>query len=175
MYDRYLAGTWPPAAHLAGPVVVRRATSADQDNIVSLVRSERLNPNGLAWQRFLVATDSRGIAGAVQLRHHEDGSYELGSLVVRADVRRRGVAMMMVDTLLCNERRRIMAVTRKEMVPFFERWGFAPVGRRQAPPAVRRNHLIGSLFCVIGWLKGSRVRRLVILERDAAPLAWLPG
>ncbi len=169
MPEHYLAGTWPPAARLTGPVLVRRAGPSDQADIVALVRGEHLNPNGLEWPRFLVATDSRGLAGAVQLRHHVDGSFELGSLVVRQDVRLRGVAEMMIDTLLGEERRPVHAVTRRELVPFFARWGFVPVKRSRASAAVRRNHLIGSLMCVLAWLKGRRGHRLVILGRRAAP------
>jgi N-acetylglutamate synthase-like GNAT family acetyltransferase len=162
---------------LAGPVVVRRAAASDQPEIIELVRSERLNPNNLDWQRFLVASDSVGLAGAVQLRHHADGSFELGSLVVRADQRRRGVAAMMIDTLLGDERRRVMAITRRELVPFFERWGFAPVRRRHASAGVRLNHLIGSLVSVWSWFRGEPPRRLVILQRDTPPAAagWFPG
>ena len=156
---------------LTGPVVVRRASASDQPDIVALVRSERLNPKELDWQRFLVATDSLGLAGAVQLRHHADGSFELGSLVVRQDQRRRGVAAMMIDTLLADEQRRVMAITRRELVPFFARWGFAQVGRRQASPGVRLNHLMGSLAALWSMLKGQPAYRLVILQRDALPRA----
>ena len=36
---------------------IRPALPTDHEAIVGLVRSERLNPNGLEWPNFLVATE----------------------------------------------------------------------------------------------------------------------
>lgn len=69
---------------------IRRATSRDQDAIVALVRSERLNPTGLDWPHFVVAADDGGrLVGAVQLRWLADGARELGSLIVLPALRGR--------------------------------------------------------------------------------------
>jgi amino-acid N-acetyltransferase len=61
-------------------LTLRCATAADQAAIVRLVHSERLNPSALRWLNFIVAERDGEVIGAVQMRHHADGSRELGSL-----------------------------------------------------------------------------------------------
>jgi N-acetylglutamate synthase-like GNAT family acetyltransferase len=147
-------------------VVVRDATPDDQAAIVALVRSEHLNPNDLDWWRFVVAVDEQGLAGAVQLRENDDGSQELASLVVRADWRGLGIATRMIERLLLGRSGRIYAVTRHTMVAHFERWGFAPIETRQAPPAVRQRRLLGQLLGgLMSLLRRRRPLRLVVLKR----------
>lgn len=80
-------------------LTIRPATETDQVAIRTLVRSERLNPCG-DWPNFLVAVSRRGLVGAVQLRRHQDGSRELGSLVVRKEARRQWIASRLINTLL---------------------------------------------------------------------------
>jgi hypothetical protein len=41
-------------------IVIRRAIEADQTAIRALVRSERLNPNGLHWPNFWLAAGAEG-------------------------------------------------------------------------------------------------------------------
>jgi amino-acid N-acetyltransferase len=152
------------AVSRAGPIV-RRAAARDEPAIVALVRSERLNPTGLGWQRFVVAVDGDAIVGAVQIRHHADGSDELGSLVVRPEWRGRGVAARMIDVILAQHGGRLLAITYEGLVPYFERWGFRRVAGAQAPGAVRRNRWMGQAACVLSLLRLRRPRRLVILDR----------
>lgn len=149
-------------------LVFRPAVATDQPEISALVRSERLNPTGLDWRRFVVAVDGRGLAGAVQVRHHPDGSRELGSLVVRPPWRGRGVASRLVELALGAQREHVQLITYDALVPYFARWGFRPLRPAQAPRAVRRNHVLGSLAGVISLLKGRRPRRLHILDRPPA-------
>ena len=80
-------------------LTIRLATEMDQLAIRAMIRSERLNPTGLDWPSFMVATDERGLAGAVQLRRHRDGSRELGTLVVRKQARGHGIAGKLIDAL----------------------------------------------------------------------------
>jgi len=94
-----------------GGIVIRPAVSQEQDEIVTFVRSERMNPFDLDWRRFLLATDRSGIVATVQLRHHGDGSRELGSLVVRKDARRRNVASRLIGTLLASAPARVFMIT----------------------------------------------------------------
>ena len=81
---------------------IRPALPTDHDAIVGLVRSERLNPNGLEWPNFLVATEHDHLIGAVQLRRHHDGAQELGSLVVERSSRGKGLATRLIDSLLAS-------------------------------------------------------------------------
>jgi amino-acid N-acetyltransferase len=145
---------------------VRRATSDDQAAIVALVRSERLNPNGLHWQRFVVADDAAGrLIGAVQLRQHGDGGYELGSLVVTRPMRGLGTATRLIEALLMGHDGPMHMITVADHAQRYARWGFTPIEPAAAPGSVRRNHLLGRLARVISWIKGLPPRHLVILER----------
>src|SRR5689334_10945667 len=93
------------------PVTLRGARADDEPGIRALVRSERLNPFELDWRRFVVATDAGGIVGAVQLRKHDDGSRELGSLVVRRHARRHGIGSRLIDALLARDPPRVFMIT----------------------------------------------------------------
>jgi amino-acid N-acetyltransferase len=155
------------SAHLT----VRPATEADQVAIRALVRSERLNPYGLDWPNFLVAVGRGGLVGAVQLRRHRDGSRELGSLVVRQEARRQGIASRLINTLLAGANERVLLITAEAFAARYERWGFRQIEPAAAPAAIRRNYRIGTLVSVAALFRRRRIRRLVILDRDAsAPL-----
>jgi amino-acid N-acetyltransferase len=154
-------------ADATGPngLVIRAATERDQAAIRALVRSERLNPTGLHWRNFLVAVDGDGLAGAVQMRKHADGSRELGSLVVAARRRRQGIAARLIDTLLASERASVHMVTGAAHAAHYRRWGFRAIEPEQAPRSVRFNYRMGQLACVVSFLKRRDRRQLVILER----------
>ena len=146
-------------------VVVRRALEGDQAGIVALVRSEPLNPNGLHWHRFVVASDAQGLVGAAQLRRNSDGSHELASLVVRPRARGRGIAAQMIDRLVDGRRGRVFAVTRRPNLARFARWGFVEIDARDAARDVRTRRMIGQLASVVSLLRGRRPSALVVLER----------
>jgi amino-acid N-acetyltransferase len=162
------ASMWSAIASPA-PVLVRRATASDQEAIRALVLNERLNPTGLHWPRFVVATIGARVVGAVQMRHHPDGSLELGSLVVAPSQRGRGIAGRMIERLLADHEGRVHMITPRAHAERYVRWGFRGTTARRAPRSVRRNYRLGSL---VGWLaaplRGRLPRRLVVLERDVA-------
>jgi N-acetylglutamate synthase-like GNAT family acetyltransferase len=142
----------------------RPASADDQQAISDFVRSEHLNPTGLHWQRFTIALDNEGrLVGCVQVRHHRDGSRELGSFAVRPQWRKRGIGARLVERALLRDPGPVHLVTRRELAGYFSRWGFAPV-TRGAPMVLRLQRSIG---CVMGGLvsllKGRKPNRLVIL------------
>jgi amino-acid N-acetyltransferase len=152
----------------SGMLAIRNATERDHLAITTLVHSERLNPNDLDWRRFIVATDTTGILGAVQLRRHFDRSRELGSLVVRKDARGRGIASRLIDTLLAPVATRVLMITGAAFIAHYERWGFYRIQPMEAPIAVRRNYYLGSLIGgALSLLSGRRPRTLAILHRNA--------
>ena len=144
---------------------IRRAGSADEAAIHALVRAERLNPTGLRWPYFVVACDGERIVGAVQMRHHLDGSHELGSLVVAPGLRGQGLAAQMIDALLASFPGPVHMVTQRRHATHFERWGFRPVRTWRAPVAVRLNWLIGQSVALWSLLRLRQARRLTILGR----------
>ena len=152
-------------------VTIRPAIETDEVAIRTLVHSERLNPYGLDWPNFMVAVIGPVLVGAVQLRRHLDGSRELGSLVVRKEARRRGIASRLIDALLAGTNERVLLITVEAFAARYERWGFRPIEPAAAPAAIRRSYRLGSLASVTALLKFRRIRRLVILHRDeSAPL-----
>ena len=143
----------------------RPAVSQEEEEIVALVRSERLNPFDLDWRRFFVATDRSGIVAAAQLRYHGDGSRELGSLIVRKDARRRNVASRLISALLASAPARVFMITGAAFAAHYRRWGFKPVEPRTAPWPIMRNYFFGSLMGIQSWLAGRRPNTLAILVR----------
>lgn len=147
-------------------LVVRPAVAADQTAIHSLVKGERLNPNGLDWPNFRVAEIGSTIVGTVQMRRHADGSCELGSLVLAKPYRGRGIAALLIGQALAGHACAVHVVTARANSVHYRRWGFRTIAPARAPGAVWRNYCAGQL---IGgaWalLRGRAPRRLVILER----------
>lgn len=155
---------------------IRPATAADQDAIVTLVRSERLNPNGIDLQNFLVAMHGGRLIGAVQMRRHADGARELGSLVVERQARGQGLASQLVEALLAANPGQTFMITGKEHAAHFSGWSFRPIGAREAPASIRRNYrrgqVIGGAFAI---LQGRPINRLVILDRPDPEPSPPPG
>ena len=114
-------------------LAIRAATADDQNAIVGLVHSERLNPHGLEWPNFVVAVDGQALVGAAQIRKHKDGSRELGSLVVDRSYRRQGLASRLIDRLLAGEVGRVLVITGQLRAAYFARWGFRPITSGRAP------------------------------------------
>lgn len=156
-----------PARPLAGTLpTLRHAVAADLPAIRALVRAERLNPNDLRWQNFVVATLAGTVVGAAQIRHHEVGSHELGSLVVAPAHRGRGIADRMIGHLLDHHHGPVHVVTAVANARHYRRWGFHRVPVADAPPSVRANFWIGQIAGgVFSLLRGRAPRRLVILAR----------
>lgn len=124
-------------------VSIRPATEQDQQQILALARGERLKPFGLHWRNFIVAEKGGRIIGAVQLRTHRDGSYELGSLVVEAASRGQGIAAKLIDSRLAGKTDRILIVTGRAYADHYGRWGFKRIEPRLAPPCIRISYWLG--------------------------------
>jgi N-acetylglutamate synthase-like GNAT family acetyltransferase len=154
------------------PVIIRAARAADEPAILALVRSERLNPFDLDWRRFVLAIDSGGVVGAVQLREHDDGSRELGSLVVRRQARRHGVAARLIDALLALQRTRVFMITGTVFARHYVRWGFCRMEPMQAPWPILRNYWLGRLAGVQALLAGREPNALSVLQRQPAAAPW---
>lgn len=167
-----------PASHSLprpGRIRVRPATERDQQAIKALVRSERLNPTGLVWTNFIVATDNGILLGAVQLRKHRDGSRELGSLVVSRPARGQGIAARLIDALLSMEQGRLHMITGAAFALHYRRWGFQLVLPHAAPASVRRNYRIGQVMGAVRRFLRRPNTRLAILERPRHPALGTAG
>ncbi len=157
---------WAESKSNAAGLSIRPAVADDQAAITLLVHSEHLNPLGLDWRRFVVASDATGLRGAVQLRHHAEAS-ELGSLVVRGDSRGRGVAARLIDAVLARATTRVLMITGAAFARHYERWGFRRIPPAQTPPGVRWNYYFGQIVgSLLSLLRGRRPKELAILDRS---------
>lgn len=149
-------------------VVIRPAVAADGAAIRTLVRNTpRMNPTGLDWPNFVVAELEGAIVGVAQLRPAGGGAVELGSLVVRPDQRRQGLAGRLVGATLARATGRVLIVTGAASAHRYAPWGFARIAPWRAPPSVWANHAIGQSATLLRLLQGGRPRRMVVLEARA--------
>ena len=153
-------------------IQIRLAAEHDESSILALVRSERLNPFDLDWRRFVVAAAGADLVGAAQLRAHADDSRELGSLVVRRDVRGRGIASRLIDALLGAHGPRVFMITGAAFASHYARWGFRHIPPERAPWPVRRNYWLGRLAGIQSFLAGRDPKRLAVLYRLAIAAPW---
>lgn len=158
------------------PITIRRARPDDAEAIRALVLGQpRMNPTGLDWANFHVATRAGGVGaiagavvGTVQLRPSAPGVAELSSLVVAVPERGQGLAGRLIAAALQSAPGRVMVVTAAVNVRHYARWGFRPVPALGTPAAIRVNFMIGQAASVIRLVQGCRPRRMVVLDLDLA-------
>ncbi len=153
----------------AGELHIRQACATDQDAIRAMVRSERLNPAKLYHENFYVAEAGGSLVGAAQMRRHDDGGRELGSLVVQPDWRGQGIAGALIDALLSGLDRPAYMITDAKFAHHYLRWGFVVIAAGAAPRSIRFNYAMGRLARVISWFKRLPRKHLVVLRRASAP------
>ncbi len=126
---------------------IRPAESSDQQAIQKLIRQARINPTGLAWERFLVAVDKNGkVIGCGQIKPHSDGSRELASIAVIPEYRHQGIASALIEELLAKSTGELYLMCRSSLGPFYERFGFLPVEGEDLPPYFKRMKRLARLI-----------------------------
>ena len=139
---------------------LRPASTTDADAIHWLVRTGRINPTDLDWQRFAVAMSPAGeVIGCVQVKPHRDGSRELASLVVHPDWRGRGVARALIEHLLAVHPGNLYQMCRSVLGPFYEKFGFRIVQPAEMPKYFRR---ISRLAGILDRLRSEGLSLLVM-------------
>ena len=136
---------------------LRSATKDDSSAIRALIRSARINPLGLDWQRFLVAVDSEDrLIGCGQVKyHHGRGgktSLELASIVVNPSWRGQGVARTIIEKLLANNPPPIYLTCRAGLEPFYQKFGFQVVRGSDLPSYFMRVKQIMKVLQRIGFV-----------------------
>ena len=135
------------------PVRLRPAAESEQVRVRELVHRAWLNPLDLDWRRFLVAEDSTGrIVACGQIREHRDGSRELGSLVVEAGWRGRGVGRTLIERLMDGAGPPLWLTCRSGMTPLYERFSLRRVTDPEPIPAYfrRLRRVAGALELLAG-------------------------
>jgi N-acetylglutamate synthase-like GNAT family acetyltransferase len=156
-------------------VVIRPATEADQAEIKRIVRSSNINPFSLRWPRFLVAEDQGRIVGVGQVKQHGDGSRELASIAGIPEYRHKGIATAVVNALLARESGVLYLTCRRQMEPFYNRFGFVTAGREEVSPYFRRIAWATNPPRFLARLFGFGEEGGLIMKRPASPAATAPS
>jgi N-acetylglutamate synthase-like GNAT family acetyltransferase len=143
-------------------VTIRPATEADQPTIRRMVREAGINPMNLRWPNFLVAEESGAVLGIGQVKTHGDGSRELASMVVVPGRRGQGIGAALIERLIALHPDTALHLTcRKDLVGYYERFGFRRVAVSEWTPFFRRLIPVVNLFAR---LFGAEI---VVMRRDA--------
>jgi len=128
------------------------------------VRQARLNPFGLAWQRFILATTpDEHVVGCVQAKPHGD-LVELASLVVLPDWRRQGIGRLLINQLKATSGPPLWLMCRSQLTPFYEAFGFLQVtDADEMPTYFRRIYRLSAMF---GPLTATDDRLAIMLWRE---------
>lgn len=138
----------------------RPAAETDFPAIRRLINLTRINPMGLAWERFLVAVDEGGkIIGCGQIKPHGDGTHELASIATLPDWRRNGVASTIIQKLIGEHSGKLFLTCRESMGSFYERFGFREATSDELTPYYRR---LKSLVMLLTRLRLTSERLLVM-------------
>ncbi|MEJ2550434.1 MAG: GNAT family N-acetyltransferase [Anaerolineales bacterium] len=135
---------------------IRPANATDSSEIKRLVRSERLNPLGLNWRRFLIAEDrGGGLLGCVQVKKHGGEAMELSSLVVTPVWRGRGVAGALIEYVQQRSNSPLWLTCRSGLIPFYSRFGFREIrDPAQMPRYFKLTRIFGKLLHFVGTIGG---------------------
>jgi N-acetylglutamate synthase-like GNAT family acetyltransferase len=127
-------------------ISLRPAVAYDAPHIRELVRAAQINPLGLDWQRFTLASNANDeIVACGQIKPHRDGSHELASLVVDPAYRGQGIARILVEHLIAIHVGDLYLMCRASLGEFYKRFGFKPITDLEMPPYFRRVSRLASL------------------------------
>ena len=141
-------------------LIIREARAEDDALIKRMIREARLDPSKLLWQNFLMAEVDGQVVGIGQVRHHEDGARELGSLVTSKGYQGKGVAGQIIAALEARYPKPMYLFCLSKMEPFYNRFGFRTVtDGRELPWALRRKYRLTHLMRLFGF-------RVLIMRKD---------
>ena len=124
------------------PVTIRPAIPDDRPTIRRMVCAAQLDPTGLRWQQFIVAEQNEEVVGIGQIRPGP----ELGSLVVRKNLRGQGIGGMLIEALIAAQPEVVYLECARRNVPYYERFGFEEIRWQDAPTPLRLKAGLGNLF-----------------------------
>ncbi len=104
---------------------LRSASEIDYPAIKRLIKEVGINPTGLDWHRFIVATTSSGaFAGCGQLKPHSDGSLEMASIAVMPLLQNQGLGGIMIRKLISDARFPLYLTCRSQLESYYKQFGF---------------------------------------------------
>lgn len=137
---------------------LRAAAERDQETVRRIVRSARINPSGIEWQRFIVAEEAGEIVGVGQVKPHRDGTREVASIAVIPGRQGQGIGSTIVNALIAREHREVLHLTcRSQLQGYYERFGFKRLEPAEYPPYFKRRLPVLNTF-----LRPFRIRIIVM-------------
>jgi amino-acid N-acetyltransferase len=118
---------------------LRPALKTDFTSIKELIHLGEINPTGLDWKRFIVATNPEGeVIGCGQLKPHGQEILELASIAVHPKYRNQGVARAIIEDLLADRSHPLYLMCRSRLQPFYEKFGFRAIPFDEMPRYFQR-------------------------------------
>jgi len=135
-------------------ILLRPATEADFATIKELIHKARINPTGLDWHRFTVASASYAksgdeiseVIGCIQLKTVPGDLTELASLVVRNDFREQGLARKLIEHILAESPRPLYLTCRSGLERFYGKFGFVAMSVKETPRYYLRLQRLVSVY-----------------------------
>jgi N-acetylglutamate synthase-like GNAT family acetyltransferase len=153
------------------PIHIRPATENDQARIVEMIREAQLYPLGLKWQRFLVAEADGAVVGIVQLKTHQDGAQELGSLAVVPERQKEGIGGKLIRALLAKTAGAVYLDCHISREKFYEHFGFRRAYWRELPLAFKFIRLFLLAVAPFANLATKGKFQVLIMKREPVPVA----
>jgi N-acetylglutamate synthase-like GNAT family acetyltransferase len=135
---------------------LRPALQADLPSIKELIHLGEINPMGLDWKRFVIATNREGeVIGCGQLKPHGKETLELASIAVHPQHRNQGVARAIIEHLLAHSPRPLYLMCRSRLEPLYEKFGFRAISHEEMPRYFQRiSRLAGWVGTVVRFGEG---------------------
>jgi len=123
---------------------LRPAAATDAVTIRHIISVVHINPTGLNWRRFILATGQQDeVIGCGQVKPHSDGLQELASISVLPPWRGKGVARAIIEHLLEQHPGKLYLTCRSPLGPLYEKFGFVAIQLDDMPPYYQRlSHLV---------------------------------
>lgn len=147
------------------PIFLRRATAADQSQIMALIHTVGINPMGIQWARFIVADEDGRIVGTGQVKPHGDGSREVASIAVAPDRQGMGIGSAIVATLVAIEAAPLYLCCADHNEGYYRQFGFHALAPADMPPALRRIHAVAAVLARVIAAVSGQTHRLVVMGR----------
>ena len=129
---------------------LRPAGEADSSQIHALIHLVGINPTGLDWKRFVVVVnDKEEVIACGQIKPHGEGIQELASIAVRPEYQGRGLARMVIESLLAKSSRPLYLMCRSSMGPLYEKFGFRALDYELMPRYFQRMTKLAGLAEVL--------------------------
>ena len=139
---------------------IRPALEVESAQIKDLINLVGINPTGLDWKRFIVAVNGNGqVVSCGQLKPHGEDVLELASIGTLPEYRGRGLARLVIESLLQKSPRPLYLMCISHNGPMYEKFGFHTIEEKEMPKYFRR---ISKMFNVADLFRKTEEKLLVM-------------